>query len=305
MDHMAKMLQMRMQKANLKKAKNKAIGNCLTEAKKAGKAQGLGLPKKVCNFLFKGKAEHFPSKVKKAEVVRSPLKKSRTTRNFQKCGYNSKGEGYVRQSDGYNPYDRYAIQNVGILETFINTCIGHIRDCGCSGKLNFIYPEDSDVQAAFRNTLFCVHTVECSECGVRLQLESDMFEAKPKNSELNTCYSRLSQVAGMASKNMSWIFNEMHMLFSCLGVCFFSASKFQTLRDYQGAEIIKLTEEVVAGNLEREIEMVKNGKGLPQGLVVPRNIAYTLEQINSMRSDQLNLCLKKLDFPHSVKRRSD
>ena len=77
----------------------------------------------------------------------------------------------------------------------------------------------------------------------------------------------------MASKNMSWIFNEMHMLFSCLGVCFFSASKFQTLRDYQGAEIIKLTEEVVAANLEREIEMVRNGKGLPQGLAVPRNTA--------------------------------
>ena len=179
MDHMTKMLEMRMQKANFKKAKNKAIGKSLTEAKKAGKEHGLGLPRKLCNFLFKGKAEHVPRKVNKAEVVRSPLIKSRTTRNLQKCGYNSKGEGYVRQSDGYNPYDRYAIQNIGILESFINTCIGHVRDCGCSGNLNFIYPEDSDVQAAFRNTLFCFHTVKCSECGVRLQLESDMFEAKP------------------------------------------------------------------------------------------------------------------------------
>ena len=34
-----------------------------------------------------------------------------------------------------------------------------------------------------------------------------------------------------------------------------------------------------------------------QGLVVPRNIAYTLEQINSMRSDQLKSVLEEIGFP--------
>ena len=104
-----------------------------------------------------------------------------------------------------------------------------------------------------------------------------------------SCFSRISRVCGIASKNMSWIFAEMQMLFACLGVVFFSVHKFQMLRDNQGAEIIKLAEEVVDQNLEREMEMVKCGKGLPQGVQTQRFKKYTVEEINGMRSDQLTL----------------
>ena len=97
---------------------------------------------------------------------------------------------------------------------------------------------------------------------------------------------------------MSWIFAEMDMLFCCLGVAFFfSAYNFQFLQDRQCGEILKLTEEVVASNLEREIELVKIGKGLPQGIQRERSSAYTRDQINSMRSDQLKGVLEEIGFP--------
>ena len=71
------------------------------------------------------------------------------------------------------------------------------------------------------------------------------------------------------------------MLFACLGVSFFSVKKYQYLRDHQGSAIIQLAEEVVDSNLEREIEMVKSGKGLPQGVPNQRVNIHTMEEINS------------------------
>ena len=43
--------------------------------------------------------------------------------------------------------------------------------------------------------------------------------------------------------------------------------------------------------------MVKHGKGLPQGVVKQRKTAYTPEQVNSMRSDQLKGVLEEVGFP--------
>jgi len=96
---------------------------------------------------------------------------------------------------------------------------------------------------------------------------------------------------------MSWVFSEMQMLFSVIGVAFFTPKNFQYLRNHQGAQIIKLTEEVVAANLQREIEMVKCGKGLPQGVVNEKVVAYTKEEIGTMRSDQLKAVLDEIGFP--------
>jgi hypothetical protein len=62
-------------------------------------------------------------------------------------------------------------------------------------------------------------------------------------------------------------------------------------------EIIKLTEEVVSANLQREIELVKDGKGLPQGVRNNRRTAYTRNELNAMRSDQLRAVLDEKDFP--------
>ena len=142
-----------------------------------------------------------------------------------------------------------------------------------------------------------MNTVQYTECGDKYQLESDSFEGKPTVTNKIGCFSRVSQVAGIASKNMSWVFSEMHMLFACVGLVFFSVKNFLFLRDLQGAEIIKLTDEVVSANLEREIDMVKHGKGLPQGVVKQRKTAYTPEQVNSMRSDQLKGVLEEVGFP--------
>ena len=149
---------------------------------------------------------------------------------------------------------------------------------------------------SFSGTLFSVHTIECSTCGSTFVLESDYFESKP-STDKSTHYSRVSQLAGIASKNMSWVFTEMQMLFSVIGVAFFTPKNFQYLRNHQGAQIIKLTEEVVAANLQREIEMVKCGKGLPQGVVNEKVVAYTKEEIGTMRSDQLKAVLDEIGFP--------
>jgi hypothetical protein len=56
-----------------------------------------------------------------------------------------------------------------------------------------------------------MHTAQCSECGTKFQLESDYFEAKPEAGNKLVCFSRVSQVAGIASKNMSWVVSEMQM----------------------------------------------------------------------------------------------
>ena len=63
--------------------------------------------------------------------------------------------------------------------------------------------------------------MQCTVCATKVHLESDFFEKKPCSTEKLTCFSRISQVAGIASKTMSWIFAEMEMLFCCLGVAFF------------------------------------------------------------------------------------
>ena len=74
------------------------------------------------------------------------------------------------------------------------------------------------------------------------------------------------------------------------------------LRDYQGRTIIALTEEVVGQNLQREIEMVKCGKGLPQGVQNKRATTYTLDEIESMRSDQLKAVLDEIGYPSLSKK---
>ena len=208
----------------------------------------------------------------------------------------------MHSSDGYNPFDAYAIQNLGTLESFIHVCCAHARDSGCQGKVQFLSAEEQSAGKPYSGTLFSIHTAQCTGCGCTFQLESDYFERKPIPSDSMNSYSRISQVCGLASKNMSWIFSEMQMLFACLGVAFFSVHKFQMLRDYQGQTIIALTEEVVDQNLQREIEMVKCGKGLPQGVQNKRATTYTLDEIESMRSDQLKAVLDEIGYPSLSKK---
>ena len=287
--------QLKLEKVAKKNERKIGIGQALTHARKQAKLKETKT--KPDTFFFKGEAQSLPSKVPKAELPRSPLQLSRMSRNMEKCGYTCRSEPYVHSSNAYNPFNTYAIQNMGTLEMFLNICCAHARDSGCSGKVQFISPHPDDMPNTFRGTLFSVHTAHFSDCGTKFQLESDYFEAKPEASNKLACFSRVSQVAGIASKNMSWVVSEMQMLFAVLGVAFFSAHKFQLLRDYQGEEIIKLTEEVVSANLQREIELVKDGKGLPQGVRNDRRTAYTRNELNAMRSDQLKAVLDEIGFP--------
>ena len=299
MDKIKRLNEIRSQKAQAKKVKSQSIGKALTEARKQPALQRKSMEMPI---LVKGPSEVLPSKVSKVELQFSPLKRSRETRGVAKCGYNSNAEAYTQPIDGYNPCDAYALQNLGTLESFLNTCCAHVRDCGCKGMLKFVVYETENEDKYLDGTLFSSHTVRCSDCGTICTLESDYFERKPNKTEKMSCFSRISRVCGIASKNMSWIFAEMQMLFACLGVVFFSVHKFQMLRDNQGAEIIKLAEEVVDQNLEREMEMVKCGKGLPQGVQTQRFNKYTVEEINGMRSDQLKGVLEEVGFPSLTKK---
>ena len=132
-----------------------------------------------------------------------------------------------------------------------------------------------------------------------MNLESDYFESKVDVAVSSSCFSRVSKLAALASKNVSWVFNEMEMLFSVLGVGFFSSSKFGVLREEQGKHIINLAEEVVNENLEREIALVQSGKGLSQGIVNHKEglPAYTQDQIEHMTSTELGAVLDELGFP--------
>ena len=131
MENINKMIEVRKKKLEKTKAKNKQIGISLSESRKHAKVSPVA---KVGEFLFKGEADSVPSKVKQVEVHRSPLKSSRSTRNIKKCGYKMKAEAYVHTADGFNPFDRYALQNLGTLESFIHTCCSHGHDSGCKGS---------------------------------------------------------------------------------------------------------------------------------------------------------------------------
>ena len=218
MDKFKQLNLLRTQKAQAKKQKSKSIGIFLCESRKkaAEQVKRVHVP-----FYFKGRSDSRPSKVPRPELQFSPLKVSRETRKLSKCGYNSKAESYVHSTEKYDPFAAYAIQNLGTLESFVNCCCAHIRDSGCKGLLKFVSPQTTDCPRMFEGTLFSVHTVKCSECGIKFSLESDFFEAKPIQNEKLSSFSRISQVCGVASKNMSWVFAEMEMLFACLGVYFF------------------------------------------------------------------------------------
>ena len=146
------MIEVRKKKREQTTAKNKQIGISLSELKKAK----VRPPPKVGEFFFKGEADSVPSKVKRAEAHRSPLKLSRNTRNIEKWGYNTKAEAYVRRTDGFYPFDSYALQNLATLENFIQTCCSHGSDSGCKGSFKFISPELVDIPLNFRGTLFSV-----------------------------------------------------------------------------------------------------------------------------------------------------
>ena len=201
--------QLKLEKVAKKNERKIGIGQALTHARKQAKLKETKT--KPDTFFFKGETQSLPSKVPKAELPRSPLQLSRMSRNMEKCGYTCRSEPYVHSSNAYNPFDTYAIQNMGTLETFLNICCAHARDSGCSGKVQFISPHPDDMPQTFRGTLFSVHTAQCSDCGTKFQLESDYFEAKPEASNKLACFSRVSQVAGIASKNMSWVVSEMQM----------------------------------------------------------------------------------------------
>ena len=144
--------------AALKKSEKKSIGKSLAEARKQAKMGSVQETPEVCKFVFKGESDILPSKVTKAEVYRSPFQLSRSSRNLQKCGYSSKEEAYTHPGEGYNPFDMYALQNIGTLERFVDICCSHVRTCGCKGKIVFISPRLNDIPTSFRGTLFSIHT---------------------------------------------------------------------------------------------------------------------------------------------------
>ena len=176
MDNIQKMIEARNLKHQMKKAKNKKTGIALAAARKQVKHIPVVQKVKVDKFLMKGEAKSLPSKVPKPDIDRSPLKLSRSTRNLKKCGYTSKGEGYAHSTDTYNPFDCYAIQNLGTLQSLLNICCAHVRECGCKGSLKFISPESNKIPKHFSSTLFSVHTLQCSECSTKFELESDFLK---------------------------------------------------------------------------------------------------------------------------------
>ena len=225
MNKFQQMSAQRNKKANKKKETRKAKNEALNAFKKQKAANET--KSEEAHFLFKGHSQNVPSKVPKPRLNFSPLKVLRETTSQVKCGYNSKAEAYVHSSDGYNPFDAYAIQNLGTLESFIHVCCAHARDSGCQGKVQFLSAEEQSAGKLYSGTLFSIHTAQCTGCGCTFQLESDYFERKPIPSDSMNSYSRISQVCGLASKNMSWIFSEMQMLFACLGVAFSQFANFR------------------------------------------------------------------------------
>ena len=215
---------------NAKKQKNFQKGFLLSAAKKKAGEQEVEIVSTPRTFTPKSNPNSMPSKVEQPQPIVSPLKPIRDNRSKVKCGYSSFGEGCTR-GEGHNPFNVYTIQNTGVLQTFLHVCCDHTREC--TGQFNFIQTDPSQLPAHLRGTLFSTHTVQCTDCGKKVNLESDYFESKVDVAVSSSCFSRVSKLAALASKNMSWVFNEMEMLFSVLGVGFFTSSKFGVLREEQ------------------------------------------------------------------------
>ena len=77
-----------------------------------------------------------------------------------------------------------------------------------------------------------------------------------------TCISWASQLTVVASKNMSWVYEEQKMLAMMQGRCFFEKEIFVRLAETQGFEIINFADEVINSKLEEEKIMLKAGLGI-------------------------------------------
>jgi len=78
----------------------------------------------------------------------------------------------------------------------------------------------------FMGGLFAGHKMQCRACGELLVLETDLFQQRPNSEAKETCMSWASKLTVLASKNMSWVFEEQKMLASMQGQKFFEEVYF-------------------------------------------------------------------------------
>ena len=153
---------------------------------------------------FFSKVDNHPSKVE-AHLLTPPKRRSKDG----VVGFDMEGNYYktnVPSTTNFNPFEKYIHQNMGVLRSFINMCAIHYEQC--IGKLHFIGEDKSVRMKPFMGSLFAGHNMQCSICGAVLLLETDLFQQRPNIEVKDTCISWASQLTVVASKNMSWVYEE-------------------------------------------------------------------------------------------------
>lgn len=217
--------------------------------------------------------------------------------NKPTVGYSSRGYKY-KVSDkniGFNPFSVRVLQNLGVLQEFLNVCSSHGHSC--KGELFFKGNATKSKHASFSSTLFAVYEIGCSACEMEYFIENDFFQTIPDPLDLQTCNSHATILTAAASKDMSFSRTDQEMLARVQGMeQYFSAERFKLLREEQGTILLTMTQTVIEQNLELEKKLVREGKGLPQN---PSTRAKRFEEheIDSMKGNELAGLLEECGFP--------
>ena len=90
--------------------------------------------------------------------------------------------------------------------------------------------------------------------------ENDLFTTPPslaKTNEVKKNDSLLSERCALGLRNISFVFEDMMMLFSAMGLKFLSVQRHKNIEERVGLHLLELTEKIVNMNLRLEKSLAR------------------------------------------------
>jgi hypothetical protein len=137
----------------------------------------------------------------------------------------------------------------------------------------------------------------CDACDWAFDFETDIFEEVADcNSEKKAMESCLVLRTGLASRNISFVYSEMSIFFSLLGLPFLNRQKYSEINTTIGQLCISQAQEVCKANVQQEKKITLESKTINQELRKP-SVELSNAQIEKMQAKELAQTLKSIGFP--------
>lgn len=262
---------------------------CLNDLKK------MKQEKKMCKAAHLLKCSKAPKHSKKVPSdISKPCTRSELAPLAGKCSqrfFNSKGDPY-----SFNPQSNFAnheLVNVGSLCALLNNVSKHGQVC--QGKIQL--SPNTSISNNLRGSFCSFYLANCDDCNWAFDFETDVFEEVPEaNSETRKMESCLVMRTGLASRNISFVYSEMSIFFSLLGLPFLNWQKYSEINTRVGQVCISTAQAVCQANVEQEKKMTLASTIINQELRKPCfELAHA--QIEKMQAKELAQKLKGIGFP--------